>query len=331
MKKLIIGIMFAVAAVATHPCAAAGAAFTYQGVIKEVGGAVPVNKNRIVEFRIYDGPTKDTPLWGRAYNVLLDANGLFNTAITDAAGSEIDGVTSTGLAAILAQKSGTTLYIGLTVDGSSGEISPRQALLAVPYAIHASDAAAASGDFTVEGQTTLKGGLVVTGGQVTVPALSATSLSVTGNISAGTAGAFSGYGTIPVGGIIMWSGSANEVPDGWALCDGRTISGKTTPNLKGKFVVGYDPSDSDYNAVGKTGGYKNITLTVEQIPAHKHNNSVRTVGYAAAYNGSKEAATFDGNSKNNGHENIIGQDTGGGQPHENRPPYYAMCFIMRVK
>jgi microcystin-dependent protein len=331
MKKLVIGIIFAVAACAALTGFAASAAFTYQGVIKEVGGAVPANKNRTIQFRIYDGPTVDTPLWGRAYNVLLDANGLFNTAITDAAGSEIDGVTSTGLAAILAQKSGTTLYIGLTVDGSSGEISPRQALLAVPYAIHASDAAAASGDFTVEGQTTLKGGLEVTGGQVTVPALSATSLSVTGNISAGTAGVFSGYGTIPVGGIIMWSGSANEVPDGWALCDGRTISGKTTPNLKGKFVVGYDPSDSDYNAVGKTGGYKNITLTVEQIPAHKHNNSVRTVGYAAAYNGSKEAATFDGNSKNNGHENIIGQDTGGGQPHENRPPYYAMCFIMRVK
>ena len=331
MKKLVIGIIFAVAACAALTGFAAGAAFTYQGVIKEVGGTVPANKNRTIQFRIYDGPTADTPLWGRAYNVLLDANGLFNTAITDAAGSEIDGVTSTGLAAILAQKSGTTLYIGLTVDGSSGEISPRQALLAVPYAIHASDAAAASGDFIVEGQTTLKGGLEVTGGQVTVPALSATSLSVTGNISAGTAGVFSGYGTIPVGGIIMWSGSANEVPDGWALCDGRTISGKTTPNLKGKFVVGYDPSDSDYNAVGKTGGYKNITLTVEQIPAHKHNNSVRTVGYAAAYNGSKEAATFDGNSKNNGHENIIGQDTGGGQPHENRPPYYAMCFIMRVK
>ena len=331
MKKLVIGIIFSVAACAALTGFAASAAFTYQGVIKEVGGTVPANKNRTIQFRIYDGPTADSPLWGRAYNVLLDANGLFNTAITDAAGSEIDGVTSTGLAAILAQKSGTTLYIGLTVDGSSGEISPRQALLAVPYAIHAADAAEASGDFTVEGQTTLKGGLEVTGGQVTVPALSATSLSVTGNISAGTAGVFSGYGTIPVGGIIMWSGSANEVPDGWALCDGRTISGKTTPNLKGKFVVGYDPSDSDYNAVGKTGGYKNITLTVEQIPAHKHNNSVRTVGYAASYNGSKEAATFDGNSKNNGHENIIGQDTGGGQPHENRPPYYAMCFIMRVK
>ena len=38
MKKLIIGVMAALAAAATF---AAGAAFTYQGVIREVGGAVP--------------------------------------------------------------------------------------------------------------------------------------------------------------------------------------------------------------------------------------------------------------------------------------------------
>ncbi len=189
MKKLVIGIIFTVAAAATLPCAAAGAAFTYQGVIKEVDGATPSVKNRTIEFRIYDGPgTSAQVLWGRAYNVLLDANGLFNTSLTDAAGSEIDGVPSTGLADVLARNSGTTLYIGLTVDNSSGEISPRQALLAVPYAIHASDAAAASGDFTVEGKTTLKGNLEVTGGTVSAQSLEATSLVVNGNITASTSG-----------------------------------------------------------------------------------------------------------------------------------------------
>ena len=95
MKKLVIGIIFTVAAAATLPCAAAGAAFTYQGVIKEVDGATPSVKNRTIEFRIYDGPgTSAQVLWGRAYNVLLDANGLFNTSLTDAAGSEIDGARS---------------------------------------------------------------------------------------------------------------------------------------------------------------------------------------------------------------------------------------------
>ena len=59
MKKLVIGIIFAVAACAALTGFAAGAAFTYQGVIKEVGGTVPANKTRTIQFRIYDGPTAD--------------------------------------------------------------------------------------------------------------------------------------------------------------------------------------------------------------------------------------------------------------------------------
>ena len=329
MKKLVIGIMFAVAAIATLPCAAAGAAFTYQGVIKEVGGAVPANKNRTVQFRIYDGPTTATPLWGRAYNVLLDANGLFNTAITDAAGSEIDGVTSTGLAAILAQKSGTTLYIGLTVDNSSGEISPRQALLAVPYAIHAADAAAASGDFTVEGQTTLKGGLAVQGG-VNAGAVSATSLSVTGNISAGTAGAFSGYGTIPIGGIVMWSGSASNIPDGWKLCNGSN----NTPDLRNRFIVGA----GDEYGVGHTGGQKQVTLTTNEMPRHYHeyvgDDQLRNIESGCSTLMRYTSTRYDADSRTGGnyYSGVFGTSyAGSGQAHENRPPYYALCFIMRVK
>lgn len=331
MKKLVIGILFAVVAAATLPCAAAGAAFTYQGVIKEVGGATPENKNRTVEFRIYDGPgTSAQVLWGRAYNVLLDANGLFNTSLTDAAGSEIDGVPSTGLADVLARNSGTTLYIGLTVDNSSGEISPRQALLAVPYAIHASDAAAASGDFTVEGKTTLKGNLEVTGGTVTAQSLEATSLVVNGNITASTSGSLSGYGVTPVGGIIMWSGSPADIPDGWALCDGRTSNGRTTPNLSGKFIVGYSSSDSDYNPVGKTGGEKKHTLTVAEMPSHTHNMKFKSYDLAASW---KDQRSFYSVNQGNEDQNDpkTTQSTGGGQSHENRPPYYALCFIMRVK
>ena len=329
MKKLIIGIIFAVAAGATLSCAAAGAAFTYQGVIKEVDGATPSVKNRTIEFRIYDGPgTSAQVLWGRAYNVLLDANGLFNTSLTDAAGSEINGVTGTGLAGVLARNAGTTLYIGLTVDNSSGEISPRQALLAVPYAIHASDAAAASGDFTVEGKTTLKGNLEVTGGTVTAQSLEATSLVVNGNITASTSGSLSGYGVTPIGGIIMWSGSPSDIPDGWALCDGRAAYGRTTPNLSGKFIVGYSSSDSDYSPVGKTGGEKKHTLTVAEMPSHTHNMKFKSYDLAASW---KDQRNFYTVSKGTEDQTKTSESAGSGQSHENRPPYYALCFIMRVK
>ena len=327
MKKLVIGIVLAVAAVATLHCEAAGAAFTYQGVIKEVGGTTPANKNRTIEFRIYDSPTGDQVLWGRAYSVLLDENGLFNTSLTDAAGSAISGVTGTGLAKVLADNAGTTLYIGLTVDNSSGEISPRQALLAVPYAIHASDAASASGDFTVEGRTTLKGGLNVAAGETTVGSLTAANLVVEGSVRAGTSGSFAGYGTIPVGGIIMWSGSLNQIPDGWVLCNGQTSNGQKTPDLSGRFVVGYSASDSDY-AIGKTGGEKTHRLLESEMPSHSHSIKFRSYDLVASW---KDQRSFYSVSKGSEDQTKTTASAGGNQAHENRPPYYALCFIMRVK
>lgn len=69
----------------------------------------------------------------------------------------------------------------------------------------------------------------------------------TGNISAGnnitatnelTAKEFVGYGTIPIGGIIMWSGNAGDVPDDYQLCNGGTKNGHTAPDLRGKFIRG---------------------------------------------------------------------------------------------
>ena len=47
--------------------------------------------------------------------------------------------------------------------------------------------------------------------------------------------------------------------EGWAIADSRN----GTPNLKGRFIVGYDNADPDYNSVGDTGGQK-------EMPAHAH-------------------------------------------------------------
>ena len=44
-------------------------------------------------------------------------------------------------------------------------------------------------------------------------------------------GAVSGYGTAPVGCIILWSGAANKIPEGWALCNGQN----GTPDLRNRF------------------------------------------------------------------------------------------------
>ena len=197
----------------------------------------------------------------------------------------------------------------------------------MPYAIHASDAASASGDFTVEGRTTLKGGLNVAAGETTVGSLTATNLVVEGSVRAGTSGSFAGYGTIPVGGIIMWSGSLNQIPDGWVLCNGQTSNGQKTPDLSGKFVVGYSASDSDY-AIGKTGGEAKHRLLESEMPSHSHNIKFRSYDLVASW---KDQRSFYSVSKGSEDQTKTTASAGGNQAHENRPPYYALCFIMRVK
>ncbi len=69
------------------------------------------------------------------------------------------------------------------------------------------------------------------------------------------------------------------------------------------------------------------------MPSHNHQTQFHTVGYKASWNGNKEAVAHTGNhdGKNNGDEWPGTTWVGGGRSHENRPPYYALCFIMRVK
>jgi hypothetical protein len=136
------------------------------------------------------------------------------------------------------------------------------------------------------------------------------------------------YGSIPVGGIIMWSGAIENIHPHWALCDGTN----GTPNLKGRFIVGYDPNDYDYNyttSIIRTGGAKQVTLSETHIPAHTHrftHQSNSTTGMGGSSTRGVETS-FNASSSNN----ITTSSTGGGQPHENRPPYYVLAYIMRIK
>ena len=72
------------------------------------------------------------------------------------------------------------------------------------------------------------------------------------------------------------------------MCDGRTVNGYKTPNLKGRFVVGYDNGVADYNNPGNlsakgtgssdVGGEKEVVLTNQQMPIHKHAIDFMTTG-----------------------------------------------------
>ena len=143
-----------------------------------------------------------------------------------------------------------------------------------------------------------------------------------------TAGSFAGDGSaltnLTVDGfvsgmIILWSGAADAIPTGFVLCDGNN----STPNLSGRFVVGYDASNSDYD-VNDTGGSESVTLTVNQIPAHTHNINLAV---RAFYQEPRNFGVGTDGSANNSEDT---GSTGGGQSHENRPPFYALCYIMKT-
>jgi len=141
-------------------------------------------------------------------------------------------------------------------------------------------------------------------------------------------------------------GSVDEIPDGWQLCDGTN----GTPDLSGMFSVGLDPNDPDHNEVGKTGGAHKVTLTENQIPAHRHSGSVYIKGHSHELPKSvvsNEGGSGDGNMLTNkdnisstvitrtstvsGYSaNVYTQDKGGGESHENRPKYYTFAKIAQV-
>ncbi|MBM3851107.1 MAG: hypothetical protein FJ396_13170 [Verrucomicrobia bacterium] len=174
------------------------------------------------------------------------------------------------------------------------------------------------------------------------------------NVANLSATSVSGFGTVPLGGIILWSGAENAVPAGWALCNGQSLNGRTTPNLRGRFVIGA----SDGRGVGGVGGAESVTLTVNQIPAHNHNVSGSTTtngehshGYDDMYfseccpnNGWLGSGRSDRdntpqsiwrNTANAGAHshtfNVTSGSTGGGQAVGIMPPFYALAYIMRVQ
>lgn len=114
--------------------------------------------------------------------------------------------------------------------------------------------------------------------------------------------------------IVIWSGAANAIPAGWALCNGSN----GTPDLRDRFVVG---AGSSYG-VGATGGEERHTLTVSEMPRHSH-----TVGYAYGSEGGGSGTIY--NMHYSGYYKSTSSE-GSGQSHENRPPYYALCYIMKL-
>ncbi len=145
--------------------------------------------------------------------------------------------------------------------------------------------------------------------------------------------------SIPRGLIAMWNGT--QVPNGWALCNGQIVDDLQTPDLSGKFVVGWQSGNEDYNLIGNTGGQEKVTLTTQEIPSHVHNFAdayfIEAHSDLVGANGTQWIGNnLSGSNKTDRDNSYVclwdhdTRATGGGQPHENRPPYYVLAYIIKL-
>lgn len=206
-------------------------------------------------------------------------------------------------------------------------------------------------------QARLDGNLSASGAITVTAAVSAASANVSGDIQvAGNVGTAQdltqGWSSlVPRGAIIMWHGT--ELPPGWALCNGD----HGTPDLRSRFIVGASPqspgsglsayelgnNETDYRSKGK-GGAEHVTLTPNEMPWHDHGWSYHDPGHSHGVQALSEHHTDNDDDSlavwaPSGGTSTAPSGTGmtfthsgegGGGHHENRPPYYALYYIMKL-
>jgi len=181
---------------------------------------------------------------------------------------------------------------------------------------------------------------------------------------------------VPVGAIMAWSGEISAIPDGFVLCDGTVLDGTNSdyedlwqaigskyggtqssfqvPDLRGRFVVGYNPDDNDFDelSISGVGGSKTHQLTIDEMPSHNHpqtEENQRQPDNDDFNHANPELKDYywtgDRGNPNAGRETFIGVDgggyefttsagvkpQGGGAAHENLPPYFTLAYIIRAR
>ena len=160
-----------------------------------------------------------------------------------------------------------------------------------------------------------------------------------------------------IGEIRMFGG--NFAPQGWAFCNGAlmaiaendalfTLIGTTyggdgqetfgLPDLQGRVPVHQgtlQSSGTTYN-IGEKAGVESVTLTVNQIPAHRHSAQANSTGASSPSPaggvwaaGNVVALTPGANVNANMNPNALGA-SGGSQPHDNMVPFLTINFIISL-
>jgi microcystin-dependent protein len=150
----------------------------------------------------------------------------------------------------------------------------------------------------------------------------------------------------PVGVVLFRLSST--VPVGWLACSGQEVSrttyaelfavigttygvgnGTTTfnvPQMKRKFIVGYDPADAAMR-IGDTGGEEAHTLTTSELPTHTHPFAPELSGDASPP--SLTRLTAGNSSSTLGTGTFTTGSAGSGVAHNTRPPFLCGNYIIR--
>jgi len=141
----------------------------------------------------------------------------------------------------------------------------------------------------------------------------------------------SSSGGFVTGMIMMFSGTT--APSGWVLCDNSAeAQAANAPDLRDRFIVG---TGNSYNLNDK-GGSASVTLTEAQMPQHNHgaaNSTSNVVRWTGGSSGFPNIGPGTPNSYRIEFTTVGGggnSNKGSGDAHENRPPYYALAFIMKT-
>lgn len=152
---------------------------------------------------------------------------------------------------------------------------------------------------------------------------------------------------MPLGAIMVWSGTDATVPSGWHICDGGTYGGLDSPDLRDRFVIGaggdYDPGDTTgpaaWNGTITPTGTVTVgdhALTTAELPAHNHTFSEQCNVWNAY-----SSIGYNSYSRTSRSTSINNQDEGGGDSHTHmgstvspdgidpRPPYRGLYYIMK--
>lgn len=178
--------------------------------------------------------------------------------------------------------------------------------------------------------------------------------------------AFAAGNGIPKGGIIMWSGPVDAIPDGWVLCDKTNTVAYGTPDLTDRFIVGAGKgtgliADGSYKVGDKS---QSIGYTVNlkhrhMVDNHSHGGATGTEGKHQHTGTTGQAIdadlkrkgtdtsqiqeltrgvhthAFTTNPEEGEHAHYIPPESPGtdeqlSTTQDIRPPYYALAFIMKL-